>query len=48
VNTEQTAGLTAIGYAPGMSNAAWESAANTGIPIARNLDELIAIIKELQ
>lgn len=48
LRTEQTTGLPTVGYAPGMSSAAWENAANAGIPIARNLDELIAIIKELQ
>jgi len=31
-----------------MSSAAWQNAANVGIPIARNFDELIALIKELQ
>lgn len=37
-----------IGYAPGnFSGHAWSGAANEGIPIARDIDELIAIIKEL-
>jgi hypothetical protein len=37
-----------IGYAPDKySGHAWTRAANEGIPIARNFDELIAIIKEL-
>jgi hypothetical protein len=45
--TTTTTGRTAIGYAPGISNAAWESAARQGIVIARTPDELIAIVKEL-
>ncbi len=37
-----------IGYAPdNYSTHAWTRAANEGIPIARNFDELVAIIKEL-
>lgn len=37
-----------IGYAPdNYSPHAWTRAANEGIPIARNFDEPVAIIKEL-
>jgi hypothetical protein len=38
----------AIGYPPDIPNAAWEAAVRNGIPIARNNDELLAIIRELQ
>ncbi len=41
-------GKRVIGYAPdNYSGHAWTGAANEGIPIARNFDELVAIIKEL-
>jgi RHS repeat-associated protein len=46
-STEATTGVRTIGYAPSMPAAAWESAARAGVPIARNLQELLAIIKEL-
>ena len=46
-STEATTGVRTIGYAPSMPAAAWESAARAGTPIARNLQELLAIIKEL-
>lgn len=37
-----------LGYAPdNNSSHAWTGATEQGIPIARNFDELIAIIKEL-
>lgn len=40
-------GRRVIGYAPdNFSNNAWRSAAEQGIPIARNFDELVAILKE--
>jgi RHS repeat-associated protein len=45
--TEATTGVRTIGYAPNMPEAAWESAARAGIPIARNLQELTAMVKEL-
>lgn len=46
--TEATTGIKTIGYAPSMPTAAWVSAARQGVPIARNIDELIAIIKEFR
>ena len=42
-----TTGRRVVGYAPDMPPGAWENAARQGIPIARSLDELIAIIREL-
>ena len=39
---------TVVGFAPDdFSGLAWTGAAEQGVPIARNIDELIAIIKEL-
>jgi hypothetical protein len=45
--TEASTGLPTVGYAPSMPAAAWASAAQQGVPVARNLDELIMIIREL-
>ena len=45
--TTATTGRTAIGYAPDIPNAAWEATARQGIPIARTLDELVAMVMEL-
>lgn len=44
--TEDTTGVTTIGYAPNMPTAAWMSAAREGVPIARNMDELFSMIRE--
>lgn len=44
--TEATTGIRTMGYAPNMPTAAWVSAARDGVPIARNMDELFAMIKE--
>ncbi|MCW2751303.1 MAG: hypothetical protein JWR83_2413 [Aeromicrobium sp.] len=45
-STASSTGRTVIGYAPDMSNAAWESAARQGIPIARTSQELVAMVEE--
>jgi RHS repeat-associated protein len=45
--TAATTGVPTVGYAPGISNVAWEQAARDGVPIARSLDELVAIVREL-
>jgi hypothetical protein len=47
IKTAATTGKQAIGYAPGISDAAWRNAAQQGVIIARNPQELIAIIREL-
>jgi hypothetical protein len=46
LNTETTTGIPTIGYAPTIPNGAWVNAARQGIPIARNIDELLGIIRE--
>jgi hypothetical protein len=46
-DTEATTGIPTVGYGPSMPAAAWEGTAWQGIPIARSIDELIAIIREL-
>ncbi|WP_374008776.1 RHS repeat-associated core domain-containing protein [Leifsonia sp. LS-T14] len=46
--TSSTTGRTTIGYAPDMPGGAWEAAARKGIPIARNGEELVAMVKELR
>ena len=45
--TSETTGQTVIGFAPDIPEAAWAAAAREGVPIARTLDELIALITEL-
>ncbi|WP_375430763.1 DUF6531 domain-containing protein [uncultured Friedmanniella sp.] len=45
--TRATTDLTVIGYAPDMPRGAWFNAASQGLPIARDTDELIAIVREL-
>jgi len=47
MSTTASTGRTAIGYAPDISEGAWLNAARQGVPIARTLDELLAIIGEL-
>lgn len=45
--TLQDKSLRVIGYAPdNYSQSAWKSAAENGMPIARNFDELVSILKE--
>lgn len=41
-------GRTVIGYAPDMPAAAWANAARNGVPVARTIDELLALIGELR
>lgn len=45
--TSATTERTAIGFAPNMPDGAWGAAARQGIPIARDHDELLALIREL-
>ena len=47
LKTAATTGRIAVGYAPDIPAMAWGNAASQGIPIARTLDELIAIIGHL-
>jgi hypothetical protein len=47
LKTAATTGRIAVGYAPDIPAMAWGNAASQGIPIARTLDELIAIIRHL-
>ena len=44
--TASTTGRPVIGYAPGIPNGAWLNAARQGIPVARTLDELVAMVRE--
>ena len=45
--TASTTGRRVIGYAPDIPNGSWEAAARQGVRIARDLKELLAIIKEM-
>jgi len=45
--TEVSTGRIVIGFAPDMPPAAWSDAARKGVPIARSIDELIAILREI-
>jgi hypothetical protein len=44
--TADTTGIRTAGYGPSMSEYSWATAAEQGIPIARNIDELLAMIRE--
>jgi hypothetical protein len=46
LRTEASTGTRTIGYAPGISDAAWGNAARQGIPILRSPDELLAYVRE--
>lgn len=46
LRTESSTGVPTIGYAPGISDAAWRNAASEGIPILRSPGELLSYIKE--
>ncbi|MFC4613985.1 hypothetical protein ACFO3K_04610 [Cellulomonas algicola] len=48
LKTEQTTGRRTIGFAPDMPDGAWQAAARQGIPIARSLDELVAMVGEMR
>jgi len=45
--TSATTGRVVVGYAPDIPDGAWKAAARMGVPIARTIDELIAIVREL-
>ena len=45
--TVATTGRPTVGYAPGMPHGAWLQSARDGVPIARDPQELIAMIEEL-
>lgn len=44
--TQASTGTPTIGYAPGISDAAWRNAASEGIPILRSPSELLSYIRE--
>jgi hypothetical protein len=44
--TQSTTGVPTVGYAPGISDAAWRNAASQGIPILRSPGELLAYVRE--
>lgn len=46
LRTQASTGTPTVGYAPGISDAAWRNAAQQGIPILRTPDELLAYVRE--
>jgi hypothetical protein len=46
LRTQVSTGTPTVGYAPGISDAAWRNAAQQGIPILRTPDELLAYARE--
>jgi hypothetical protein len=44
--TQSSTGVPTVGYAPGISDAAWRNAASQGVPILRSPGELLACIRE--
>lgn len=45
--TLATTGRCPVGYAPDIEYGAWKNAARQALPIARDMDELVMIMKEL-
>lgn len=46
MRTQESTGLRTIGYAPGISDAAWHNAAQECITILRTPEELLAYVRE--